>query len=58
MFQFIRMPFGLTNAPATFERLIDLLLGDINEDICLSYLDIFRFSRTEEEHLERLNVCY
>ena len=55
MFQFLRMPFGLTNAPATFERLIDLLLRGLNEEICLSYLDdILCFSRTEEEHLERL----
>ena len=55
MFQFLRMPFGLTNAPATFERLIDLLLRGLNEEICLSYLDdILCFSKTEEEHLERL----
>ena len=56
MFQFTKMPFGLCNAPATFERLIDLLLRGLNEEICLSYLDdIILFSHTEEEHLERLD---
>ena len=33
------MSFGLCNAPATFSRLMELLLRGINWDRCLIYLD-------------------
>ena len=33
------LPFGLCNAPATFERLMDLVLGPIKYSKCLLYLD-------------------
>ena len=50
-----RMPFGLTNAPATFQRLMERCVGDLNLKTCLVYLDdIIVFSSTFEEHLERL----
>ena len=39
LFRFTTMPFGLCNAPATFERLIELVLKDLNWKICLIYLD-------------------
>lgn len=55
MFKFKRMPFGLCNAVATFQRLMDLVLAGLNLNICLAYLDdIVLFSRTPEEHLQRL----
>ena len=54
-----RMSFGLTNAPATFQRLIESCLGDLNLHQCLLYLDdIVIFSQTYEEHLNRLETIF
>ncbi len=39
LFRFTVMPFGLCNAPATFERLMELVLKDLNWKVCLIYLD-------------------
>ena len=50
-----RMCFGLTNAPATFQRLMESCMGDLNLTECVIYLDdIVIFSKTIEEHVERL----
>jgi len=49
------MPFGLCNAGSTFQRLMDVVMSGLHLDVCLVYLDdIILFSRTVEEHLERL----
>ena len=54
-FEFNRMPFGLCNAPATFQRLMQNCLGELNLMYTIIYLDdIVVFSKTEEEHLIRL----
>ena len=53
------MPFGLCNAPPTFQRLMLNCLGELNLTYCLIYLDdVIIFSRTEEEHLERMHVVF
>ena len=52
-------PFGLCNAPPTFQRLMLNCLGELNLTYCLIYLDdVIIFSRTEEEHLERMCVVF
>ena len=53
------MPFGLCNAPPTFQRLMLNCLGELNLTYCFTYLDdVIVFSRTEEEHLERMHVVF
>ena len=54
-----RMPFGLINAPATFQRLMETCLGDLNLHWCIIYLDdIVIFSKDPESHLERLEDVF
>ena len=54
-----RMPFGLTNAPATFQRLLETCVGDLNLHWCIIYLDdIVIFSKDPASHLERLEVVF
>ena len=51
------MPFSLANAPATFQRLVDLLLSGLHWTHCLVYLDdVIVFAPTEEEHPRRLGL--
>uniref|UniRef100_A0A8C5LMT5 ribonuclease H n=1 Tax=Leptobrachium leishanense TaxID=445787 RepID=A0A8C5LMT5_9ANUR len=54
-FEFNRMPQGLTGAPATFQRLMEKTVGDMNLIEVLVYLDdIIVFGKTLEEHEQRL----
>lgn len=55
LYEFKVLPFGLCNAPATFERMMDNLLRALKWTMCLCYMDdIFIFSATFEEHIERI----
>lgn len=54
-YQFERMPQGITGAPATFQRLMEKAVGDMNLLEVLVYLDDLKvFGRTLEEREERL----
>lgn len=56
LFEFNVLSFGLCNAPSTFQRLMDLILADLQWTTCLVYLDdIIVFGRTFQEHLARLD---
>ena len=49
------MPFGLANAPATFSRLMEIVLRGINWERCLVYLDdIIVFGRSFDQALTNL----
>ncbi|XP_036433704.1 uncharacterized protein LOC118812695 [Colossoma macropomum] len=54
-YQFERMPQGIMGAPATFQRLMEKAVGDMNLLEVLVYLDdLIVFGKTLEEHEERL----
>ena len=57
--EFNMLPFGVLGGPATFQRLIDLLLLGLEYKIALAYLDdIIVFGRTHRECLERLEQVF
>ena len=58
-FECNRMPFGLCNTPATFQRLMQNCMGELNFIYCLIYLDdLIMFSQTAEEHWHHLHVVF
>ena len=55
-YKFRVMPFGLKNAPATFQRLMDIVLKGTT-DFCRWYIDdISIFSLTWDTHIEHLRT--
>lgn len=39
LYQYTKLPFGLCNSPATFIRVIQLVLQELTWKECLAYLD-------------------
>ena len=59
IFQFRVMPFGLTNAPATFERLMELVLRGLQWEQCLIFLDdVIVFGKDFDETLSNLHTVF
>ena len=55
----VQMPFGLTNAPTTFQCLLESCLGVMHLKWYIIYLDdIIVFSKTPEEHIQRLRGIF
>lgn len=51
------MPFGLRNAPASFQRVIDIILSSGRFKYAIVYLeDIIVFSKNINEHLDKLET--
>ncbi|XP_066959143.1 uncharacterized protein [Macrobrachium rosenbergii] len=57
LYQYTVLPFGLMNAPATFQRVMDQLLGSI-EGVGVYLDDIVIYSNTWEEHLKILRKVF
>ena len=57
LFEFKLMPFGLCNAPATFQRLMDMVLAGVKWSRCLVYIDdIIVMGKSFHHHLLNLRV--
>ena len=56
---FKRMPFGIAAAPATFQKLMNQVLGDLNGQIAQVYLDdIIIFSKTRDDHIKHIESVF
>lgn len=59
LFEFNVLSYGLCNSPSTFQRLMDLVLADLQWTTCLVYLDDrIVFGKTFQEHLGRLEQVF
>jgi hypothetical protein len=59
LYQFRVMPFGLHSAPATFQRLMDRVIGPELDPYCFAYLDdIVVLGETFEQHLQVLQEVF
>ena len=59
MYEFLQMPYGLCNAPATFQRLMQNCLGELNLTYALVYLDdVIVYSKTKVDHLRQLQAVF
>ncbi|XP_023191398.1 uncharacterized protein LOC111608951 [Xiphophorus maculatus] len=57
LYSYTVMPFGLRNAPATFQRLMNYVVGDMPG--CAVYLDdVVIYSDTWEQHMERIHDLF
>eukprot|EP00914_Ancora_sagittata_P022935 GHVO01045525.1.p1 GENE.GHVO01045525.1~~GHVO01045525.1.p1 ORF type:complete len:160 (-),score=15.05 GHVO01045525.1:10-489(-) len=57
LYEFVTQPYGLCNAPATFQRLMDRLFGDLRWKQVLVYIDdIIIGGQTYDEVLEKLEI--
>jgi len=59
LYEFKVMPFGLTGAPATFQSMMNRILGDYVNKFVLTYLDdVCIYSSTFEEHQKHIRLVF
>ena len=59
LFELIKMGFGLCNAPATFTRVMNIVLRGLKWQTVLVFLDdILVFGSCFEEHLQNLSEVF
>lgn len=56
---YARMPFGFINAGETFHRAMNIaFMGELDKFVVLYLDDITVFSKTNDEHIEDLNLTF
>lgn len=59
LYQWRSMPMGLTNSPATFQRMMELVLRGLPWQVCMVYLDdVLIYSPTFEDHFSSLREVF
>ena len=59
LYSFVRMPFGLCNSPATYSRMVSLVLRGLTWDVVLAFLDdILVLGSDFENHLRNLEEVF
>ncbi|KAI4887649.1 hypothetical protein NFI96_026195 [Prochilodus magdalenae] len=59
LYQWRSMPMGLSNSPATFQRMMELVLRGLPWNICMVYLDdILLYNGTFQDHLSSLEEVF
>jgi hypothetical protein len=53
-YKFHRLPYGLSNSPASFQRLMDVVLKNLTGPDCYVFMDEIIFANTIHEHARRL----
>ena len=57
LFQYRVMPFGIKNAPATFQRIINSVICDLN--FCQAYVDdVIIVSESWDQHVKHVNLFF
>ena len=52
-YEYNRMSFGFTNSQATYQRMVEGCLSDLNLKICCIFIhDVIIFVKSYEEHLD------
>ena len=55
LYEYLTIPMGLSNSPALLQRLMQIILGQLQWHSCLIYLDdVLIFGSSFEEHMQRL----
>jgi len=56
LYEFLVLPFGLVNSPATFQRLMDMVLGNMRWDRASIYVDdVIVYSPSWDQHIVDLD---